>query len=170
MYYDGFASSPASYSTDFGVSPLRRLKREVATQVGCLPAQGDDLLLTFRGFRDRLALLVSIGVPCSMRLDPISGAETLARVERLIEAPLNRLCIVGDLFSVVIAEDDIGVVLLQAKCPDKPFISISIRNRSGAPALTLFGAGKASGNALWDDILGNPCQTQDLPESCLNNS
>jgi len=153
------ASSTPSDSILIEPGKTFRSEASVACFQAPLDASNGTSRLPVSGFIERMELIMAISLPCMMKLGGLMPHVNSTRIKGWQYAPAKGIKLFGERFSVSFQETEVDSALIFTRRQGAQFASITIQDKANTPLLTLFSASTSTDMDIWEDIMGNPCQT-----------
>lgn len=113
--------------------------------------------LSLQEFYERLVLLSQLELPCIIFIANSADRQVCSGVIRHIERTDDRLELLGDDFALHLHRQNIGSLwLVNDPDSEEGAMAVEIYNRAGALITRIFGIQDRVGNAVWQDVMGNP--------------
>jgi len=123
--------------------------------------------LTLCSLRERISLLSEIRLRCQVRLGAwgaFAGATRLQGCRLLTGGDLSLL---GDAFCVLLRQGEIGAVRVVYREQNEQHLTVRVEDRTGALIVRIAGWPDQWEEAVWSDVMGNPCYTgEDCASEC----
>lgn len=157
------------YSSDRTISPVllgseSALGKAPSASFSCpeSPVRSPRFIpLSLRALRERIILLTDIGLPCLVTVGGDGGFVALTLLVGWRDLQGGDLCLVGDRFSVALRRREIGSIQVVYQDTPEQSLAVLVQDHVGGLIASLVGMPSPCEDAVWADVMGNPCYTAD---------
>jgi putative heme degradation protein len=113
--------------------------------------------LSIQEFCERVSLLSQLELPCVIHIANPAVEQLCSGVIRRIERTEDRLGLLGDGFALHLRMRNMDSIrLVSNSASDDGAMAVEIYSKAGALITRIFGIQDRVGNAVWQDVMGNP--------------